>query len=192
MATDYEELGADNLKENPRKNANLFSILSFWWVNRLLVLGNKRPLEIDDLSPLLEEDQTRGLTEILGQKWNEQLTKDIREHRHTRHRLLKASMKMFSFCEKMLVVSTAVFSAVVHILGPLFLSLLLSEMTTPWSSEFKMAYLYAAGICVSSFLRVLAENQYRFEGALMSMRWKSALIGLVYAKVRPYRLLKLV
>lgn len=68
MKNDYEELKPeDDGKEsvNPVLNANIFSRITIWWMNKIFVTGNKRPLEEDDLFPLLEEDKSEVLTEKL-------------------------------------------------------------------------------------------------------------------------------
>lgn len=78
MDVQYERLESKTTKkENPRKNASILSILSFWWVKEILAIGNKRPLQNDDLFPLLDEDKTQTLTEKLQQTWNEETAKRV-------------------------------------------------------------------------------------------------------------------
>ena len=57
MGVEYNLLNTKSInKENPRRNANIFSILSFWWLNNFLLTGSRRCLENEDLFPLLDED----------------------------------------------------------------------------------------------------------------------------------------
>ena len=66
MDSKYDRLESQpRQKENPRKSASVFSILFFWWVREILVIGQKRPLENDDLFPLLDDDKTQTSTEKL-------------------------------------------------------------------------------------------------------------------------------
>lgn len=73
MDSKYDRLESEpRQKENPRKSANVFSILFFCWVREILAIGHKRPLENDDLFPLLDEDKTQTSTEKLNETWNEE------------------------------------------------------------------------------------------------------------------------
>ena len=55
IGVEYNLLDAKSTnKENPRRNANIFSILSFWWLNNFLFTGSRRSLENEDLFPLLK------------------------------------------------------------------------------------------------------------------------------------------
>ncbi|KAK5580921.1 hypothetical protein RB653_000948 [Dictyostelium firmibasis] len=56
-------------------NANLFSRLTFWWINSVLVKGHKKALEISDVPSLGEIDQSILLSEKFEKAWEEQLTK---------------------------------------------------------------------------------------------------------------------
>ena len=63
--SEYEKVDRASDRNNPKESANIFSILSFSWMNSILATGNTRPLENNDLFPLLDEDKTQGLTERL-------------------------------------------------------------------------------------------------------------------------------
>ncbi len=186
MATEYKRLKPETTrKENPKKNASIFSILSFWWVQELLAIGNKRPLENDDLFPLLDEDKTQTSTEKLQQTWNEEKTRCASNERRNGHRLLKALFRMFSCTDYMFVLSTGLVTGVCDVLQPVLLSLLLPELikSSANSKGFSWAYIYAAGICLTSLVRICVAHQYRYNTDLMSVRWKSAAIGMIYGKV---------
>ena len=187
MGTEYDRLESEprSHKENPKKNANIFSILSFWWVGELLAIGNKRPLENDDLFPLLDEDKTQTSTEKLQQTWNEETSRASNKTNSTGHRLLKAIIRAFSFTDYVYLLSVGLLPGVCNVLQPVFLSLLLPELTKKSSvEEISWAYVYAAGICLSSFVRAIATYQYVFRAELIALRWKSATIGIIYKKVR--------
>ncbi|KAJ7389913.1 hypothetical protein OS493_028376 [Desmophyllum pertusum] len=155
MDAEYDRLKSEpRHKGNPKRNANIFSILSFWWMGELLAIGNKRPLENEDLFPLLDEDKTQTSTEKLQGTWNEE----------------KAS-------------------GICNVLQPVFLSLLLLELMKSSGEEFWWAYIYAAGICLSSFVRAIITHQWNYQAKLMALRWKSATIGIIYKKDHSYSLI---
>ncbi len=185
MATEYDRLEAEpRHKKNPKKHANIFSILSFWWVGELLATGKKCPLENDDLFSLLDEDKTETSTEKLQQTWNEETTGHVSDKSGSNgYRLLKAIIRAFPCTEYMFILSVGLLPGVCNVLQPVFLSLLLPELMKPSVEESSWAYVYAAGICLSSFVRAIATHQYIFHTHLMALRWKSATIGIVYRKV---------
>ena len=181
MELEYDRLETDPKQtKNPKKTANVFSILSFWWVGQLLDLGSKRPLENDDLFPLLEEDKTQTSTENLHRTWNEEKSRASSEGASNGRRLFKAIIRAFSFADYLFILSVGLVPGVCNVLQPVFLSLLLPALIKYSTKE---AYIYAAGICLSSFVRAIATHQYRYHGDLMALRWKSATVGIVYRKV---------
>ena len=185
MAAEYDLLeSGQRHKENPKKNANIFSILSFWWVGELLATGNKRPLENDDLFPLLDEDKTQTSTEKLQRTWNEETTSHASNKSGPKeHRLFKAIIRAFPYTDYAFILSEGLLAGVCNVLQPVFLSLLLLELMKSSVEDFSWAYVYAAGICLSSFVRAIATHQWGFHAQLMAVRWKSATIGIVYNKV---------
>ena len=176
-------------KENPRKSASVFSILFFWWVREILAIGQKRPLENDDLFPLLDEDKTQISTERLYKTWNEETA--AANKIGNRHRLLKALFRAFPFSDYVFILSLGLLPAVCNVLQPVFLSLLLPELMNSHVKDSSLAYIYATGLCMSSFVRALCHHQSGYHSQLMTLRWKSATIGIVYKKVRyiPTRLM---
>ena len=71
MNREYDRLNALGWKENPKKEAGIFSILFYRWVGEIVAIGNKRSIEIDDLFPLLSEDKTETSAEKLERTWSE-------------------------------------------------------------------------------------------------------------------------
>jgi len=184
MAVEYNRLES-KAKQNPKKNASIFSILSFWWLGELLAIGNKRPLDTDDLFPLLDEDKTRPSAENLQQRWNEVAATRASGKGGNGQRLFGALVAMFSWGDYMFLLSITLLDSVGNILQIVFLSLLLPELMT--SSDKKLPwtpYIYASGICLSSLVRTLARHQSFYNGNLMALRWKSATIGIIYKKVK--------
>ena len=171
-------------KENPKKNANIFSILSYWWVGELLAIGSKRSLENDDLFPLLDEDKTQTSTEKLQRTWSKETAKRVQGKKGKGYRLFRALVRMFPWTYQVFVLSTFLLAGACNVLQPLFLSLLLPELMKSSGKDFWWAYIYAAGICLSSFARALAVHQCAFLARLMALRWKSATIAIIYKKVR--------
>ena len=184
MDSKYDRLESQpRQKENPRKSASVFSILFFWWVREILVIGQKRPLENDDLFPLLDDDKTQTSTEKLHKTWNEE-TIPSSSKTGNGHRLLKALFRAFPFSHYVFILSLGLLPAVCNVLQPVFLSLLLPELMKPHVKDSYWGYIYATGLCMSSFVRAICAHQLGYYAQLMALRWKSATIGIVYKQVR--------
>ena len=185
MAAEYKRLESEQShKENPKKNANIFSILSFWWVGKLLAKGLKRPMENDDLFPLLDEDKTQTSTEKLQRTWNEEATSHTSKKSGSKgYRLLKAIIRAFPCTDYAFILSVGLLPGVCNVLQLVFMSLLLPELMKSSVEDLSWAYVFAAGICVSSLARAVVTHQCTFHAQLMALRWKSATIGIIYNKV---------
>ena len=62
-----------HLSTNPRKNASLFSIFFYHWVNPLMRKGSKKELEQCDLYDVLDEDCSNYIGDKLEEAWNIEL-----------------------------------------------------------------------------------------------------------------------
>ena len=175
------------------------SILSYWWVNEIFSTGNKRPLQNEDLFPLLDEDRCQEATDKLQRLWNERISKHPPNkiadthtgfprkllawgHCGGGYNLFSALVQLHSWYDYALVFLFALFSGLGNVLQPVFLSLLLPELLKP-SRDNRFTYAYAGGICLSSVLRVLASNQFVYRAWTIPLRWKSAVVGMIYKKV---------
>ena len=187
MDVQYERLKSKTTKkENPRKNANILSILSFWWVKEILAIGNKRPLENDDLFPLLDEDKTQSLTAKLQQTWNEETANRVPGKKGNGYRLFRALVRMLPWTDYVYALTLVLVYSICKVLQPAFLSLLLQELMKRPAEELWWTYIYGAGICLSQFVGVICNYQYAYHVFLMSLRWKSASVAVIYKRVRSF------
>ena len=182
MPAEYHRLESKT-KQNPKKSANIFSILSFWWVGELLAIGSKRPLENEDLFPLLDEDKTRTATEKLQCTWSKESTRRVRGKIGNGFRLFRALIAMFPCTDYMFLLGVTLMVAIGNILHLAFLSLLISELMESSPKEMAWTYIYAGGICLGSFARFLSGHHLAYNTYLMALRWKSATVGIIYQKV---------
>ncbi|KAL1925489.1 uncharacterized protein VTP21DRAFT_372 [Calcarisporiella thermophila] len=158
-------------KENPREpspssQASIFATLTFNWVNPLIQLGFKRPLEEQDLYELPPEYQPKGQFEYFS---------TIRKSSLLR-RIVAANSGSLTmqivFC---LIVSLFDYGA------PFFLQKLLNYIQHP-TDKLELAFLYV--ICMTScqVVRTLASGQMFYHGRSMDINLRGQLNGDVYAK----------
>ena len=177
---DYESLQPAKFSENPKGSANIFSIISFWWMNDIFVVGSKRPLENDDLFPLLDEDKTRTSAEKLKHAWNAEGEKHGRRRQHL---LFRSLVRMFHWTEYVFVLMFVVINGVTNMLQPVWLSFLLPELITPSPGGSSRMFVYVTGICFSTFVRALSGHQYTYRSSLLAIRWRSATMAMLLSKV---------
>ena len=183
---EYDGLDSDTMrscKENPTRNAGIFSVLFYRWVGEMVAIGNKRPIEDDDLFPLLDEDKTETSAEKLKRTWSEENEKRDSMTDRKGYRLFRALIRMFHWSYPLFVVSTALLAGVCNVLQCVFLSFLLTQFVKSSSSDRWLTYIYAAGICLSSLVRVIATQQWKFHAYLIALRWKSGTVAIIYEKV---------
>lgn len=182
----YERLWQYSLfVKNPKEKAGILSRLIFCWMGSILKIGYRRSMECSDLYPLLDEDKTRTLTEDLDELWH----KEVRDFHISGKNpsLLRAMRKVFSWTEYTLLAISLFLGIACNILKPLLLGLLISLMMTIGSDmsdeDLQWVYIYAAAICGAALLQVVALHQYHYKVKILGMRWRAAIVGLLYKKV---------
>lgn len=180
----YEKLNTGCSLTNPKEKASLFSLLTFSWLNDLLKRGNQRALENDDLPPLLEEDNNQALTENLEREWSWNC-----KAAHTTETWIRTAKLWRALCnlvptsEKALVLTLASTHIVLRLLQPLFLIGLLAELIKESSVKGRWIYLYASGVCLSTWLIAISKCHCDYRSSMIGMRIRSALLGVIYKKV---------
>lgn len=179
MATKYQRLSTES--GHSTLNTGLFSYLFFTWLNGLLKLGYQRPLTDDDLLELSDDNKAQDLVAKLHVLWMEEM--NSAEKRGRKPRLWKAMWKLLFrdviiFTTVKLMDDAVQFTLVVSVW---FYLTLLEEGS-------HMDHKYASGLvaCIGilSLIRVLFVHHYAYLSLSAGVRLKSAVIGLIYKKVR--------
>ena len=174
VKNEYEKLHSeeDAKNVNPVINANIFSRLTIWWMNKIFVTGNKRPLEEEDLFPLLEEDKSEVLTEKLQAEWEKELNK---RHHGKRPRF---------WYEYFSIIGLVMTDMANRMTLPVLLGFLISYLMGIRQLDVSFKYILPTFICITSLGRNLAQHHYQNRSALLGMRFRAAATGLLYKKVR--------
>ena len=182
----YERLNSGRPPENPKENAGFFSLLTFVWLNDLLKQGNEKPLENDNLPPLLKDDQSQALTQNLQTAWlsssENEPAKSIKRWLKTA-RLWLALLKIVPLSEKVLLMMLASSIAVFRVMQPLFLIGLLAELMKESLDSQRGIYLYASGVCLCTWFIAICKCHCDYRSSMVGMRMRSAILGLIYKKV---------
>ena len=169
--------------ENPPKEAGLFSLLTFWWMNRVFQTGAKRPLEESDFLPLQKEDETQRLTEKIQKLWSCEKKKCAESGK--KPRLWKSVLKAASLQQWALLLLTNLMDSTCRILQPLLLGFMISEMMVIQNKECYWLYVGTAAMLLSAVVKTLSMHQYSYHSLLLGMQLRAALKGVVYQKVSP-------
>lgn len=178
----YEKLDKGILPTNPKQAASFFSLLSFSWLNDLLKRGNQRPLENDDLPALLEEDQSQVLANDLEKEWSRVYNPAGNTWRKTAN-LWCALFNIVPASEKAFVLILASTQILLRLMQPLFLIGLLAELMKGASVDHTWTYLYATGVCLTTWLIAISTCHCDYRSTMIGMRMRSALLGVIYKKV---------
>ncbi|KAG5515913.1 hypothetical protein RHGRI_036827 [Rhododendron griersonianum] len=194
--TEYVELpGGEQVC--PERHVNIFSKITFGWMNPLMQLGAKRPLTEKDVWKLDTWDRTETLNSKFQQCWAEESRRPkpwlLRAlHRSLGRRCGYWFIPVISFAWQMLLFDNLLWhmfwwggfwkigNDVSQFVGPLILNQLLQSMQRrdpPY-----IGYIYAFSIFVGVVFGVLAEAQYFQNVMRVGYRLRSTLIAAVFRK----------
>ena len=185
---DYEILANDENDEtrqekssHPMSSANFLSRLTFYWMNGIFKIGNKRPLNQSDFLPLHDDDRTRDLTERLQKEWNNHV-QECNSTAGKQPKLWKCVLRTIYWKEILYLMSFWFIESICRVSQPLVLGLLLRLLS---ATEMNRTLTYTC--CLLLALAGLSSacvhySAYKFE--LLGMRLSSALRGIIYLKAR--------
>ena len=175
----FEKVPSGQTEVNPRATAGFFSYLSFYWLNDLLKLGNARPLEADDLYPLLPEHESEKLTDTLERAWK----LECKVRKHTSPSLLKALLNLTTLKELCFVMTLAISRTISNLLIPFLLSLLLASLEENTPKDKYHLYVYGLAIILCAFSTSFLLQLIEYRTSMIGVRIRAALTGLLYQKV---------
>ena len=171
----------DTESSHPTTSANLFSLLSFWWMNSVFKIGSKRPLKQSDFLPLHEKDRTRDLTERLQKEWNNHV-QECNMTEGKQPKLWKCVLKTVTFHDICLPMCFWLLESMFRVSQPLVLGFLLHLLG---SAEKNRSLAYACCVFLTlSGLTSACTHYSAYSCDLLGMRLSSAIKGIVYLKVR--------
>ena len=158
---------------------NIWSILTFQWMQDLLILGNQRALEASDLYPLLEKDKASYIYKQFKTQWNIQLNK-AKSSTNKTPSLTFALMNAYGYpflCAGIL----KLINDSCQFVGPYLLNKLIKLLSDPTQPS-TMGYYYVLGLFLSNVTMSLCLRQYFWWCYRVGLRLRSAVITSVYQK----------
>nr|XP_057941813.1 ATP-binding cassette sub-family C member 4-like isoform X2 [Doryrhamphus excisus] len=167
---------------NPLQNAGFVSQLFLCWLRPLLQLGRKRRLEESDLYTLLPQDGAHLLGQDLQRCWDVEVKKATKELR--KPKLSKVLIRCYG--KSYVAAGLFAFSLeAIKVIQPLLLGkiLVFFENYDPDDRRgVQVAYLCAAGMCLSTFALTLLQHVYYYLVQRMGMKMRVAVCHVIYCK----------
>ncbi|RIB17403.1 P-loop containing nucleoside triphosphate hydrolase protein [Gigaspora rosea] len=172
--------------ELPETKANLFSKLTFRWLNDLMSLGYKRPLEKDDLYVLNDERSTKFVTDKFEAEWQKEIEQIALGKNPS---LIKALYRALwaKFC---LTVVVRFVSDILTVISPLILKLILNFVSDAYfanlNNEIQQPAYFGYVLVVAMFLiemgATMSLNLYLYYAKETGFLSRTILISTIYRK----------
>ncbi|XP_011705629.1 PREDICTED: multidrug resistance-associated protein 4-like [Wasmannia auropunctata] len=195
----------NDMKQNPRETANIFSVLFFWWMRELFITGSKRDLDISDIYRPIKANESEKLTDYLEKYWNRELDKlkyivckdgqKVSLKKDARPKLYKAIFKAFWLPYFILGIFAFIevyrYSekrcGVIRVIMPILQGLIIDYFTRDSTSKYKIkmneVLIYVVLMVVCSVISVMLMHHMIMLSMQISMRIRIACSSLLYRKI---------
>ena len=170
---------------NPRDQAGFLSLLTFSWINNVLKLGSKQPLEEKHLFAVGTSYQAERLVVDLEREWLAE--ERASEQNRTKPRLWKAMMRVIPCRDYVTIAFFRIFYFIQMNSFPLIVWFFLKSISTSTEISYKATLPFVIGIALVSFTKSLCIVHGMFKAEMVSIKLKVATIGLVYKKASTVR-----
>ncbi|XP_050059315.1 probable multidrug resistance-associated protein lethal(2)03659 isoform X2 [Aphis gossypii] len=177
-------MDANNKEErpiNPRSKANIFEIITFSWILKLVRKGLKKELDVIDLYTILDEDSSALLGSKLKTLWSKELGNSIKQNK--KPSFLKALFQMFG--SKLIIhgIYLAITDMVFSIIQTIFVGKIISHFELKnTKNQFHLVVYYAVGLIITCSLKAFSSNSYNMMSSHLAMKMRVATCDLVYNK----------
>eukprot|EP01100_Stratorugosa_tubuloviscum_P002782 TRINITY_DN165_c0_g2_i1.p1 TRINITY_DN165_c0_g2~~TRINITY_DN165_c0_g2_i1.p1 ORF type:complete len:1466 (-),score=614.85 TRINITY_DN165_c0_g2_i1:64-4461(-) len=179
MYTNLEDGEIKSSGRCPEETAGLFSLLSFWWMNGLIILGYNKPLNETDLWDINEVDFAKNISTKFEESWEKQ-------KQSFKPSLAKAITNGFGL-PFILAAFYKLLQDTLAFTQPILLGYLI-DFIGSYNPELNMSmpkeigYWIVAGMLITAILQTLILHQYFHICFTTGMRVRSAIVTAVYAK----------
>ena len=171
----------DTPVRNPKNQASFFSQLTVSWINDVLKLGSKQPLEEKHLFSVETSNQAERLVADLEREWLAE--ERASEQNRTKPRLWRAMIRVIPCRDYVTVAFFRIFYLIAFNLFPLIVWFFLKSISTSTEISYKSTLPIVIGISLVAFIRTSCSKHGAFKMDMISTKLKVAMTGLVYKKV---------
>ncbi|KAL2344923.1 hypothetical protein Fmac_006208 [Flemingia macrophylla] len=171
---DEEEPGC--LKVTPYGDAGIFSLATLSWLNPLLSIGAKRPLELKDIPLVAQKDRSKTNYKVLNSNWERLKAENPSQQPSLAWALLKSFWKEAA-CNAIFAGVTTLVSYVGPYMISYFVDYLVGKEIFPHEG-----YVLAGIFFVAKLVETLTTRQWYLGVDILGMHVRSALTAMVYRK----------
>ncbi|KAJ2413971.1 hypothetical protein GGF47_005796, partial [Coemansia sp. RSA 2524] len=161
----------------PELTASIAQLLFFSWMDPMIWLGFRRPLEPKDLYDLMPEDHS----ELIYARWRADGRQYARAHRSDNRSLTQRLFWFFRFRLALQCLWTLGHTVFIFA-SPYLLKHILAYMEDPTLYSREQAFWYVTGLLAAGTLGTICQSQALWIGRKMGLQIKAIIIGEVYAK----------
>lgn len=167
---------------HPQDVTNFVSKIVLWWIFPLLWKGTRSSLNQEDLYPIRDVEKSRRRTDLLEEKWREEIV--FARYLGRKPKLRQAILKYYSFQEYWHLLPlglTSVFGDNVTFFATI--SLLGGLINFNSNAEHGEYYVYIYGIAIGCAMKSISFNHLILHLNVLGVRVRGAVLGLLYKKV---------
>ncbi|TKY52781.1 ABC transporter C family member 5 [Spatholobus suberectus] len=166
------------LKVTPYRDAGLFSLATLSWLNPLLSIGAKRPLELKDIPLVAPKDRAKTSYKVLNSNWER--LKAENDNPSKQPSLAWAILKSF-WKEAALNAIFAGVNTLVSYVGPYMISYFVDYLGGKETFPHE-GYILAGIFFVAKLVETVTTRQWYLGVDILGMHVRSALTAMVYRK----------
>ncbi|KAJ4851342.1 Multidrug resistance-associated protein 5 [Turnera subulata] len=170
------EEDAGCLKVTPYSDAGLFSLATLSWLNPLLSIGAKRPLELKDIPLLAQKDRSKTNYKVLNSNWEKAKAESPPKQPSLAWAILKSFWKEAA-CNAFFALINTLVSYVGPYMISYFVEYLGGKETFPHEG-----YILAGIFFSAKLVETLTTRQWYLGVDILGMHVRSALTAMVYRK----------
>lgn len=176
LLVEEEELGC--LKVTPYRDAGLFSLATLSWLNPLLSIGAKRPLELKDIPLVAPSDRAKASYKAVNSNWEK--LKAENQNSSKQPSLAWALLKSF-WKEAALNAVFAGMNTLVSYVGPYLISYFVDFLGGKETFAHE-GYILTGIFFAAKLVETLTTRQWYLGVDILGMHVRSALTAMVYKK----------
>ncbi|MCH94123.1 ABC transporter C family member 5-like, partial [Trifolium medium] len=164
------------LKVTPYSDAGLFSLATLSWLNSILSIGAKRPLELKDIPLVAPKDRAKANFKVLNSNWEKMKAENTSTQPSLAWTLLKSFWKEAAI--------NAIFAGVttlVSYVGPYMISYFVDYLSGIETYPHE-GYVLAGIFFVAKLVETFTTRQWYLGVDILGMHVRSALTAMVYQK----------
>lgn len=167
---------ADTKPESPYAKASIFGLVTFSWIDPLFRVGNKKPLELDDIPNVAKNDSADDVYRSFEEKI------DFLKQKHpSKKPSMSKAVVLFIWKKAALNAIFAVINATASYVGPYFIDDFVKFLTRKQRST-HTGYMLACAFFGAKLVETISQRQWVFGARQLGMRLRAALTAHIYKK----------